>query len=276
MYDEQIQITMADCNANTKETKQGTYRTYKEDTDKFLTWLAKTAQSHGHQIETKSAPRLKGKAIKEGRDAMTKDPTTDTHPLSLQDFTACAEFIVKARKPKITISPSILAIAYRALTVRKKFANWFATNKGEHEEDVRGNRSHQYFNHWLEELLLALKPCEDALTAKEKSSPAAVPNHDLDINNLFTELDIEEPSLEEASNEEAVADQTTSPSREGNSLKYTLKDNEEERYIGIFCLYEDLNRLRREIIRMWTLYKLGKVDLVSVSLATNSALEHGI
>lgn len=269
------QLTMADVQGT-----RGTYQTYKEDTNAFLTWLAQTAESRGQQhdsesnTDTTSKPRLKGRARKAAREAAAKklDDSVESRRLSLEDFTACAKTISEARDPVVTISPSILAVAHRALALRKRCANWFASQKNLSHETLEGNWKHQYFNHWLEDLLSILKPCGNAFTA-EKEEPA----EEFDFNNRFASLEVEEPSLDWAAFETATKNQTlpTAASKQGKDLAYTMQDPDEEKYLAIFCLYEDLNRLRRRICEMWTEYRLGKADLVSVSLGTNIALEHG-
>lgn len=101
---------------------RGTYRLYKDDTTAYLTWLAITAESHGHQIHVPSAapkprtmptPRLKGKARKLAQNAAKAPKQTvqpgKQHQLSLEEFTPCAETLANAR-PRVVIPKDILAI----------------------------------------------------------------------------------------------------------------------------------------------------------------------
>lgn len=100
---------------------------------------------------------------------------------------------------------------------------------------------------------------------------------DFELNNRFASLVVEEPTLGRMISNEAKATKLPSPpsSAAEKGTAYTLKNNDEEKYLAIFCLYEDLNRLRQQICSMWTRYRFGELDLVSVSLATNVALELG-
>lgn len=117
-----------------------------------------------------------------------------------------------------------------------------------------------------------MKPCGDAFTVKKEQ-----PAEEVDLNNRFASLEVEEPNLDGAAFERATSDQPlpSTSSSKGKGVSYATKAQEEEKYLAIFCLYEDLNRLRRRICGMWTEYRLGTADLVSVSLGTNIALEHG-
>lgn len=47
----------------------------------------------------------------------------------------------------------------------------------------------------------------------------------------------------------------------------------EDKFMALFCLFEDLNNMHRDISCLWKDYRNHKGDLVSVSLATNAAIE---
>lgn len=266
---------------------KGIYGLYKDDTTTFLTWLVETAQSRGYQLPTKadeetkaevepSAPRPKGKARKLAREAASQrsqqlPQPSQLRPLGLNVFTSCAETVANARDPAVVIAPDLLAVANRALSLRKRCTNWFARQKQASEDTVRGNRRHRYFNHWLEDIILMLRPCSDAFVAEAE---VVLPDH-RDLNNRFASLEVEEPSLESMASRAADATRP-SPSLPGHPKSgtlYTTENDDEEKYLAIFCLYEDLNRIRRQICKMWTQYRLGRADLISVSLATSVALE---
>ncbi|KUJ22638.1 uncharacterized protein LY89DRAFT_728758 [Mollisia scopiformis] len=102
---------------------------------------------------------------------------------------------------------------------------------------------------------------------------ASTPMTEDKLRNIFEALDLDEPSFEQPPSEGVKATKPTT------STTWTLKKDEaedEEKLLAIYCLYEDLNLLRQDIGMLWTDYRAGRSDLVSVSVATNAALEFGI
>lgn len=52
-----------------------------------------------------------------------------------------------------------------------------------------------------------------------------------------------------------------------------MENLDDDKLIAIFCLYKDLNDLRREIARLWLGYFHEERDLQGVSIATDFAFE---
>lgn len=52
-----------------------------------------------------------------------------------------------------------------------------------------------------------------------------------------------------------------------------MEPTDEEIHFGIFCFFDDLNRLRTFLRDLWTKYNLGSCDLITAAVTTNSALE---
>jgi hypothetical protein len=65
---------------------------------------------------------------------------------------ACAETLANARDATVVVSPDVLAVANRALSLRKRCTNWFARQEQVSEETLRGNYRHRYFNNWFEDI----------------------------------------------------------------------------------------------------------------------------
>jgi hypothetical protein len=121
---------------------------------------------------------------------------------------------------------------------------------------------------------LILRPCGNIIVEEEEDTPS---DARLDLSNRFASLEVQEPSAKWLSSQEANAQVPPSPpsSAPAKGTTYTLQNVDDDKYLAIFCLYEDLNSLREQTCQMWTKYRLGSVDLVSVSLTTNVALELG-
>jgi hypothetical protein len=58
-----------------------------------------------------------------------------------------------------------------------------------------------------------------------------------------------------------------------SKVTYEMEPTDEEISFGIFCFFDDLNRLRTFLGDLWTQYKLGTCDLITAAVTTNSALE---
>src|SRR5271167_2118079 len=127
------------------------YKRYKEDTNRVATWLAETAQKHGHplkdQIPTPRPPgRLKGKYRKLAREAAnaTKETVAATRcTITAREFTDLADWIANL-KPPVKVPRLILSCIRSAVTLRKRCSEWFQKNRAE-EELMPDDLSHSHF-----------------------------------------------------------------------------------------------------------------------------------
>lgn len=126
----------------TPDYLQGTYTTYKKDTDAVANWLATTAERCGFspevlkdsdktsdrtpplaQLEVEST-RLKGKARKLAREATAKEVTKSaplrTYTIPIKSFTRLASQIVSSSTPKIKVPAVLGTILDRAIAFRKE------------------------------------------------------------------------------------------------------------------------------------------------------------
>lgn len=59
------------------------------------------------------------------------------------------------------------------------------------------------------------------------------------------------------------------------SIQYT-KDDKEDKLIAIFCLYEDLDNMRKFVSELWKGYRYNQKDPVNISITTQAAFEMAI
>lgn len=52
--------------------------------------------------------------------------------------------------------------------------------------------------------------------------------------------------------------------------------SEEDEFFALCCMFEDLNRLRSYLEKVWTKYRDNRLDLVTASVTTNTAIQHAI
>ena len=51
-----------------------------------------------------------------------------------------------------------------------------------------------------------------------------------------------------------------------------MEVTDEELFFALFCLFDDLDKLRSSLMELWRQYKARRVDLMTVSVTTNTAI----
>ncbi|KAL9109590.1 MAG: hypothetical protein Q9227_005770 [Pyrenula ochraceoflavens] len=282
----------------------GCYRRYKSDTQYIATWLASTAKKCGFVADTKApaAPAPKSNAKPAPKYAKTRkqrkraeaaqsqaspQQTGQIHNIKLKDFISLAKLIAGFEKPPVDIPKSLLAVFTRAIAARKRCAAWFQKEAQGDKAVIESNRMHSHFIGVLEETLVALKPRCAPETIEDPLMQAAE-NHDLssgaalssELNNIFNALELEEPSQEmqemPAVSKEAAAHQPPfAGAPEQAEVEFESDEVEQEMFFAAYCLFADLNRIRTFIRELWKQYHQDKVDLITASVTTNTAIELG-
>jgi hypothetical protein len=237
----------------------------------------------GQPTARPSGGRLKGKARKEARRAGAR------LTISSNSLPAMAQLIAD-QTPPIQVPSSILGLLNSAITLRKRCSGWFKTKTT--REDLLHQRldGHAHFISVLERVRQILKPNSDPDTTESarediqhdstahtepaaESTSAQTNPYDL----LYLDDDASEDSV--TTSETPVPDlntarlqHTPSPQRK---VTYELDNHnsDEETYFALFCFFDDLNQLRDFLCQLWSDYKIGKVDLITVSVTTNTAID---
>ena len=167
----------------------------------------------------------------------------------------------------------IIQAGLRAISSRKRCTTYFESITASDDSDTKhSNYTHSYYVSLLEEVILALQP-RFAVSSGSISSKAHSQSDDNFevLVNRFEALDLEE-SAEQPDGEEQVP-------VESNGLVYeveTPKDDKgvkAEKLFAIFCLFDDLARLRKFVQDLWIDYAIGRVDLITASVTTNASFE---
>lgn len=232
----------------------GSYQRYKEDTTVFLEWLAKDAATSGCVLPVKQtfltpaslnpspassvpnpepqthAEKLREKAAKKAakREEKKSQPATKIASNSEQRSTTSPyariaettnEVLRQAKaianNVKIKVPESVLKVVVRAIRARKRFSQWFTSNK---IENGRSDDGHQYFIWILEEALRILKPRipQNSDPKARTSRPITTPSYDmmsrfqrilLDEDTLVQETD----EMENVENMEDILDESLNP-----------------------------------------------------------------
>ena len=266
-----------------------THKRYKADTNRVAEWLAQTAQRCGLKLETQpsaSRPsgRLKGKARKEARMTTNSSPTAPSlrHIITVKDFTDMAQLIVQ-QKPALRVPDTILGLLRSAINLRRRCSDWFQKKSTQKDQLRESTQKHSHFIGVLENVLQILE---------SNSTPAVTDNdigHSMEKlslngtsqspaeqqNNPYNVLFIEDDSVAETAPtlETRVTVQRTQIVPPRTKVTYEIEATDEEIYFGIYCFFDDLNRLRDFIHDLWSRYKIGSCDLITAAVTTNSALE---
>eukprot|EP01103_Thecamoeba_quadrilineata_P011184 TRINITY_DN2618_c0_g1_i1.p1 TRINITY_DN2618_c0_g1~~TRINITY_DN2618_c0_g1_i1.p1 ORF type:complete len:508 (+),score=127.98 TRINITY_DN2618_c0_g1_i1:130-1653(+) len=236
--------------------------------------------------------RLKGKARKLAKEAAantasTGGPCVETtnmagtcakesgakYKITIKEFLRLAELISGGQTKQTLEVPSwVEAALERAITARKQHSQLL-----EHKPDP----GHTHFVVVLEGVRLLLKPLfthkstpKTTKTDKEerdRDRERGRERNGEELENIFSVLEIEEPS-------EGLSGSSRAPVRGTNrpqEVVYELEENMDLlEYLGV-CdnFFSDTIELRNLIMSLWSGYKQGKYDLISVSITTNTAID---
>ncbi|KAI7787411.1 hypothetical protein LA080_016486 [Diaporthe eres] len=264
------------------ESLKSSYAQYKDDTDRFATWLLAAAEKCGHQANlglagdpassTNSSTKAKAKA---------KAKPTPILPLkykaTVSELRTLGEVVAKS---SLKIPDSILAVARRAVTLRKHATLWFLGNG-----NSASNKRHAHFVQVLEEICESLEWRTNDPSTKGSSDPSsatATPaNGKTDADaagqawiNQFAVLSVEEP--------EDILEQSDS-SKQLARVEVVQEDDVDHKdpeqihlshaYFRAFCLFRDLHNMRDFMLQTWEEYRDNKLDLMTASVVTDTALQ---
>ncbi|KAF2492603.1 hypothetical protein BU16DRAFT_619993 [Lophium mytilinum] len=265
------------------------YTQYKSDTEKIGGWLAETSKKCGYATEMLSegpsegqhpatSTRLKGKTRKLAREA-AKQSTHEDHDsaaaqykIKVSDFIPMAQ-IIASKKPSI---PAILRRLFsRAITARRKCADWF----GQHSEQEKdSNRKHMYFISILEETFRLLLPLvatskyTDTTSGPTKATPSAQTTSTM-FENLTVEDTIEHSDSDNTTEKgiDAASSSTESPMPRAQ-IERDEEEVKAEFLFAIQCFLAGLKELRTYLGRGWKNYKAGFGELLIAAITTNTAV----
>ena len=240
-----------------------TYKKYKDDTSIFIKWLADTAKQCGYVVKETTASqnaetsaktlRLTGKARKQAKqesssktvEASSIIPSASYNIVDCGELLPSAKAIADFKDPTVKIPSEIIRAALRAVSARKRFTAYFRNKtKAGNDETSRETDRHSYFIALMEEVLLTLQPCF-VVSAGEANVEDRQPASSLeDLENRFAVLQVEEPVEQTGDDDAKSTAPDSAPSIYDLEIPKGKKDIEDEKMFAIFCLFDDLNRLR--------------------------------
>ncbi|KAL9003821.1 MAG: hypothetical protein Q9188_003322 [Gyalolechia gomerana] len=280
---------------------QSNFKRYKQDTDTVATWLAVKARQHGYPVDQLSgtdsakpsatSKRLKGKARKQAKEAASQPgraPAADVfsaksrYTIKIKDFVALAEFIAGYTNPIVQVPVELVKALNRAIDLRAQHNDWSRQTKAEEDQEARvaADATHSYFLGVLDRVREVLKPRMPAETGNESLPqfvegtrvPGSLEAEDLeDFTNVFDMLDLEEPS-QAFLDAPGVSHKPKAEKPAEGLYEAETDQSREEKYLASHCLFQDVRNIRSFIRQLWINYKEHQLSLVSVSVATNTAI----
>ncbi|KAJ3044006.1 hypothetical protein HDV00_003534 [Rhizophlyctis rosea] len=198
-----------------------------------------------------------------------------------------AQFL--SEQPGFKVPRDYLTLLNRAIADRKRCARWFHQVPDRASSDIDSDISHWHFIEVLQDVEKILLPLRDDSEKAKSSAPAKI-NNSGDSEGDDELASINPFSVLEGATVEVVDDQRSNrnllpePSRiascqcnpfefSHSKIRYNIvKDVQEELYL-LFGFLDDLHAMREFLKSVWEEYRDGKVDLMSASLITNTAVE---
>ncbi len=286
-----------------------TYQLYKKQTNQLAQWLLDTAgypsedatRNLKHNEEpssgiNKPSPSVgsKGKRAKAAANGLgdskitggTHTPNSEGSPYSirLSQFAELARSIAGRARNNFKIPRAIPNLILQIIRMRGSVSIYYKmqTKNAPDDHRLHGDyNKHMYFISVLEGVLDILE------TVAEPSAGGAAKSHGTsdasrkqaekisveELSNRFSALEVEETIGFEDIYALTPSGKSEKPkSTQNRNVVYDAGEFEDEEIdFAVFCLFEDLRRIRRFFEQVWQDYKTGKLDLMTASVITNTA-----
>ena len=244
------------------------YTQYKDDTALIASWLFQTATKCGYILSKARRREAKAKASQPGG--------ASDHEVKLREFVPMAEAIARAadKMPEVRITTGLIKRFKRCIQARSGTNEWYAVE----EDDEEADQSHLHFVGVLQKALQVLVPIHelqelDRTNFKLEKLTATNDNHVLKVKNAFGELKIEE--IDEASLDAlpSAASEVPRTRAADATFKYTVEDDGTEWYFAVESFFDDMHEMQHFIKGLWTIYAAGAIDVATVSVVSNTAVD---
>lgn len=257
----------------------GTYRQYKQDMKTIAVWLASTARSYGYDSETlpveqdvedvkkkaRANSKAKAKTKKQQRDAARRLPGYRRKlVITIPEFVPLAKYISEHIKAPSRVPSSVLAIIKGSIEARRDCGSWY-----KNDDATGGDDGHDFFVGVLMEVHESLAPHTVLLRAASDDESTLV-------DNLYENLTLEEPS-------ERFLNTPGVPRKEPESIDRMIYEftNTFIKYLKSYVedsfttagFFKDINTVYAYALQIWHQYHDGKVDLMTASITSNTAID---
>ena len=245
-----------------------TYKQYKWDNNYLANWLAQTARSCGSPLVPST--NFSAPSKKKGKNNRKPKPSTTLQPppkqaIVLKLYVPLAQHIVQ-HQPSVIIPTSLLSTIKRAIKARQEISKSYT------EEDARSSHSgHAHFVSVLEQVLDVLK--SRFPTPPPARDPSNKSTREDDFATTFSALKVEQPRDQQTASkspatEPAVEEPVKLEEFEAEPVHDALKDQ-----FVVACLMNDVARILDYVRDVWQRYADGEIDLITASVAANTAVQ---
>ena len=191
-----------------------------------------------------------------------KTKSTAVHVTALKDFVVLASYIVSSKRPKASMPASVMSLLNRAITLRKRFAAWYA--KAVPSGASGSTAGHGHFTKVLEEVFQILKPLSpsdvDLLGCNQEAS--------VQFNNLFENLNVETPSQAFLN----APDVKTEAKSSKKKFVAECDDSLQEAYLALRCVLEGIQYVRKVVTKVWRSFARNGWALIPCARTTYFAV----
>lgn len=165
----------------------------------------------------------------------------------------------------------ILRAGVRAVSLRKRSTDRFKRQTIS-PQAAQSNDRHSYFTSLMEEAINTLGP----------RIPGSLRRHipDSSSKNIFSVLEAQFSDLD--GDEAGSGDLVPFPIEVDTDPRYELEiltdaeHKQEEKTFALFCYFDDLHKLQVVIQKAWVNYLIGRSDIITASMITNTAFQLAI
>jgi len=195
-----------------------------------------------------------------------------------------AQSIADSKEKTIVIPLSIIRTFKQCIAERSRTAKWYELDPNIEEEDRTKNVSHAYFTEVLKKALRVLVPVSK-LQQLEKEKFKLSRSEKVDFStggpdgvpvNRYAHLEVQD--IDEKAYE-ALEDVSTAPTSAAPAptqrKKFEMEelDADNEWIFAMSCFFDDMDYLRHHLQSYWKDYADGEIDLTTVAVTTNTAIE---
>ncbi|KAH7079740.1 hypothetical protein FB567DRAFT_607183 [Paraphoma chrysanthemicola] len=244
-----------------------TYQQYKNDTDNVASWLATTAKRLGFEPASGSGSKKRKKAKSNSSKASPLQSGRKTYTVPIKDFTVLAEYLARQDDPPVKVPVKFGALLDRAISTRESYSSGISRHLPPDVEKQQSDDRHMFFLDILKSVRDILKPryADTYVPLQKESRPMN------NIQNIFANLEVEDTS--DAFQHGEPSSTTTKSGCDQTEYRAERPIDDEEDFLEFRLLLRDLNELRDEVEATWKCYRQGEVDLVTVSITTNTAVD---
>jgi hypothetical protein len=209
-----------------------------------------------------------------------------SYTIRVQHFVKLAEAISASTIPKVVVPTSIMTLLSEVISLRKEVSELFGNTITGDDGEFEG---HTYFIGVLEQvkklyvfnfhiivfpqinadsdISYSLQPLAPEKSAKNQTEPKPKENV---LQNVFEALTLEEPP---ETDESISVTSTALVVPASTQQKYDIESDHNEIIMSSLFFFRDLKYIRDYLTGLWARYVIDEMDLVTVTVVTNTAIE---